>query len=87
MPLLLALLLAWLPLPASAEEPPACTPAREGGLRCMAGTLCQCRHQAGGSLTGRPAGLRWDCGVLRPNCGPVAPAAPPPASLWLFGRP
>jgi hypothetical protein len=84
--LLSALLL--LAMPARAQEPPPCDTRREGLELCIAEKLCRCRHEPGGSLTGRPAGMRWDCGVLRPSCG-VVPAGPPPnaAPAWLFTRP
>jgi hypothetical protein len=73
--------------PAGAQEPPACTPAREGLELCIAEKLCRCHFEPGGSLTGRPPGLRWDCGILRPSCG-VVPAGPPQqAPPWLFSRP
>jgi hypothetical protein len=62
-----------LAAPALAQEPPACTPAREGMVACMGEKLCTCAFDRGGSIAGRPAGHRWDCGVLRPSCG-VAPA-------------
>jgi len=77
--LILFLLLAG---PAWGQAPPACTPAREGQVGCIGEKLCECRWAPGGSLTGRPASHRWDCGVLRPACG-VVPAGPPPASLSL----
>ncbi len=67
--------------PAAAQEPPACTPARAGTVACMAGTLCECRFERGGSITGTTNGHRWNCGILRPACGDAlgAPAtlAPP----------
>jgi hypothetical protein len=78
MRLLPALLL--LAAPAFAQEPPSCTPAREGMVACLGEKLCACRWQPGGALTGRPAGHRWDCGVLRPACG-VAPAGPSAAEM------
>lgn len=61
-------LLLLLAYPAAAQ--PACTPGREGQLACMAGRLCACRFENGGSLTGRPSAHRWDCGTLRPDCRP-----------------
>jgi len=69
--------------PAAGEDPrfPACTAAREGVTACMDGKLCLCRYQPGGSLTGRPSGLRWDCGALRPGC------AFPPAELGTLPAP
>ena len=75
--LFLLLLLAG---PAGAQTPPACAPAREGMVACFGEKLCECRWQPGGTLTGRPAGHRWDCGVLRPACG-VAPAGPSAAEM------
>lgn len=75
----LPLLLLLLAMPAHAQDPPACTPAREGQLACMAGTSCQCRFERGGSLTGRPDRFAWDCGALRPACPPEpAVLAPQP---------
>lgn len=71
--------------PALAQPPPACGPRQEGSVACFADKLCECRWDPGGSLTGRPAAHRWDCGVLRPGCG-VVPAGPPPQALpggWL----
>ena len=64
---------------ARAETAPRCTPVAEGQVACIAGKLCACRFHPGGSLTGRPAGTRWDCGTLRPACGPAAPEAGQPA--------
>ena len=55
---------------------PRCTPPLAGAVACLDGKLCECRHHPGGSIAGRPAGVRWDCGALRPPCGP-----PPPPSL------
>lgn len=57
-----------------------CGASREGALACMAGRACLCRHERGGQLTGRPDGFRWDCGALRPDCGP-APAGDAAAEL------
>jgi hypothetical protein len=58
---------------------PSCSPARDGVVACMGEKLCRCRWDPGGTLAGRPAGYRWDCGALRPGCGvvPDAPALPP----------
>lgn len=66
-----------------------CTPMREGEVACLAGKLCECRHDPGGVLAGRPAASRWDCGALRPACGATpeagtperSPLVPPPAIL------
>lgn len=82
--LLLPLALASLPALAGAqgpaELPPACNAAREGMAACFGDKLCRCRFEPGGTLTGRRAGHRWDCGALRPPCG-AAPAGPAPPEL------
>ncbi|HZF77023.1 MAG TPA: hypothetical protein VE033_14450 [Acetobacteraceae bacterium] len=73
-------LLLLAPLSAGAQPaPPACNAAREGVTACLDGKLCTCRFERGGSITGRRDGHRWDCGTLRPQCGPEAnvPAGPP----------
>ncbi|WP_439597954.1 hypothetical protein [Falsiroseomonas sp.] len=78
-PILLLLLALLASPPLRAEESPACTEAREGIAACIAGKLCTCRFIPGGSMTGRPDRIGWDCGILRPACGPglVPPAATP----------
>ncbi len=58
----------------AAEAAPHCTPAREGEVACLDGKLCECRHEPGGTLTGRRPGERWDCGALWPACGGAVPA-------------
>jgi hypothetical protein len=64
--------------PAFSQDPPNCTPGREGVVACFGEKLCECRWEPGGAMTGRPPGHRWDCGALRPACG-IAPAGPPAA--------
>ena len=71
------LLLLLLATPALAADPPACTPAQLGAVACLAGRLCECRYERGGSITGLPHGVRWNCGILRPSCGGAEPAMPP----------
>ena len=73
--LLVVLLLAF---PAEAQVFPSCGTGREGVTACLGGRQCECRWEPGGSLTGRPAGHRWDCGVRRPACWVVPPELPPP---------
>lgn len=63
----LACLLA--PLAAAAQGIPDCSPARDGAVACIAEKLCRCVYEHGGSMTSRPSGWQWDCGVLRPSCG------------------
>ncbi|TDH61438.1 hypothetical protein E2C06_16775 [Dankookia rubra] len=75
LPVLLPAVLACVP--ALAQDLPSCGPGREGMVACFGEKLCACRWAPGGTLTGRPPGHRWDCGVLRPACG-VTPAGPPP---------
>ena len=70
------LLILFLAAQASASAPPRCSPSQEGAVACLDGKLCECRYDAGGSLTGRRAGMRWECGALRPGCG--APGLSPP---------
>lgn len=77
----LALLLPLIAaMPALAQ--PVCIAQREGMTACFSNRLCECRHEPGGSLTGRPAGYRWDCDIMRPACSMApadsGPAYPPP---------
>jgi len=80
--LLPAFLLPGFAPTAAAQEPPGCDAARVGAVACMAGRLCACRFDRGGSLTGLPDGHRWDCGILRPACGE---ALPPPGPGFVPG--
>lgn len=72
---LAVLLLSVLVPAAPVAAQPACTAQREGMVACFGEKLCECRWEPGGSMTGRPAGHRWDCGALRPACGVVPPSA------------
>ena len=71
--------------PPNAPPMPLCNAPREGVAACLAGRQCLCRLEPGGSVAGRPAGYRWDCGTLRPACA-EAPAdlsrSDPPAPLY-----
>jgi hypothetical protein len=69
--LFFALQILLLPALAAAQDPPECSRAREGMTACFGETLCLCRYDQGGQLTGRPSANRWDCGALRPGCGTV----------------
>jgi hypothetical protein len=64
--------------PVFAEDAPVCGQSTIGQLTCLSAKLCECIHDRGGSITGTPAGYRWDCGILRPKCGE---AADKPATL------
>lgn len=68
-----SLLLA--PVAWAQTTPPVCGVAREGVTACIGEKLCECRHEHGGSVSGKREGFHWDCGILRPSCG-VAPASP-----------
>jgi hypothetical protein len=75
---------AFLLLPGLAAAQPARNAQREGQVACMAGRLCACRYETGGSLTGRPSAHRWDCGALRPDCRPDPLPGPDNSALpWL----
>ncbi len=50
-------------------QAPACDAAAFGSVACFVNRMCACIFDRGGAMTGRPAGYRWDCGVLRPSCG------------------
>jgi hypothetical protein len=54
--------------PSLAQSPPNCTQAVLGQVACMSVKLCECIFERGGTMTGRPSGYRWDCGILRPQC-------------------
>jgi len=58
--------------PSRADEAATCNQASLGRTSCKSPTLCECIYDRGGSITGTPAGYRWDCGNLRPNCGETA---------------
>lgn len=84
--LLAALLIMAAPSGPLATEPPSCASGTTGLVACMAGKLCTCQYDPGGAMTGLPAGFRWDCGILRPGCGPAAElpgALDPPVQLYL----
>lgn len=63
------LAIAAVPGRAAAQQIPSCTAAVAGALTCLQNTLCECRYDRGGRLSGQPAGWRWDCDILRPRCG------------------
>ena len=70
-------------VPGAAAQAFLCTEATAGQLSCQAGTACECRFAQASAMDGTPAGWRWDCGILRPHCGPPVPAtiADPNAAL------
>ncbi len=70
--------------PARAGDAPACNRESLGQASCFSPTLCECIYDRGGSITGTPAGYRWDCGNLRPRCGETANA---PATMNEFKGP
>jgi hypothetical protein len=72
--LLCAVLLA--PAATRAQAVPGCAPASEGVAACLAGRECVCRFEPARKAIGRPAGFRWDCGILRPRCPTPERAVP-----------
>jgi hypothetical protein len=62
----------------------ACSAAAVGSIACIADKLCACISSRGSPATGLPDGYRWDCDILRPSCGPPAPATLDP---WQRGLP
>ena len=71
--------------PTNAPPMPVCNAPREGIAACLAGRQCVCRLEPGGSVAGRPAGYRWDCGALRPACTELPadlPRGEVPAALY-----
>jgi len=60
-----------------ASAQPLCNAFSEGTAGCLANKQCLCRFDPGGSMTGRPAGYRWDCGAFRPACELPPPSLPP----------
>lgn len=56
-------------LSARAADAPSCNREALGQASCFSPKLCTCIYDRGGAITGTPAGYRWDCGTLRPNCG------------------
>ncbi len=84
MPAIIAMLMALAAgtLPAGAQgQPPACGARTEGQVACMAGRLCECRFERGGSVAGRPDRHNWDCGPLRPDCAPPPGIIQAPAQV------
>lgn len=76
-----AVLLFGLLVAGVAGAEPVCNAFTEGATGCLANKQCICRFDPGGSMTGRPSGYRWNCGVLRPACElppPGLPAQPIP---------
>ncbi|MGF1641302.1 MAG: hypothetical protein ACFCUO_10175 [Rhodospirillales bacterium] len=57
---------------AIADDRTLCRAEVLGAAACLSGRLCECVYDRGGTVTGTPAGFRWDCGVLRPGCGDAA---------------
>lgn len=73
--------LAWAVATTAQEVPwPPCSPRLDGQALCGNGSVCSCRYDPGGSLTGRVAEWRWSCDILQ-MCGGPAPAGAPPTPL------
>lgn len=56
-------------VPAGAQMPPGawprCIPERDGQRLALGGSVCECRHERGGTMIGRPPGWRWSCDILK----------------------
>jgi hypothetical protein len=72
-----ALVAALFAFPAHGDQP-RCTLDAVGLVSCIAGRLCSCGFVRGSPATDLPDGYRWDCGLLRPSCGPPLPATVDP---------
>lgn len=68
-------------LAAGGQPLPRCGPALDGQVSPGG---CECRHDVGGALTGREAGWRWRCDLLR---GPGVVVSPEPAGVAPPGLP
>jgi len=44
---------------------PRCIAERDGQQLGLAGSVCECSHEPGGTMTGKPPGWRWSCDVMR----------------------
>jgi hypothetical protein len=61
-------LAAFAASPLNAQEATKCNKQTFGQVECFATKLCECIYDRGGTITGTPAGFRWNCGILRPPC-------------------
>ena len=68
----------------AAAGTPVCSVEAVGTVACMGGRQCRCGVVRGSPATGLPDGFGWDCGIVRPACGPPAPATLDP---WQGGLP
>ena len=44
---------------------PRCIAEREGQQLGLAGSVCECSHERGGTMIGKPPGWRWACDIMR----------------------
>ena len=91
-----ALLVAWYVFAASATAQvapgvwPRCIPDRDGQQIGVGGSMCECRHEPGGTMLRRPAGWRWSCDIMQmdgerpddPVTLPNRPSALPPGFVY-----
>ena len=84
--LMAAMILLLVAGAAGADEGTGCTDKSAGMVACIAGVLCSCAPGRDDASLGLKAGFHWDCGILRPHCGP---AGDPPATLapWPYALP
>ena len=44
---------------------PRCIAERDGQQLALAGSVCECASEQGGTMTGKRPGWRWDCDIMR----------------------
>lgn len=73
----LAVASAWGP--AWGQAPPGawprCIAERDGQQIGLGGSVCECRHEQGGTMIGRPPGWRWSCDIMRMDGGRSEPSS------------
>lgn len=43
---------------------PRCIAERDGQQLALAGSVCECTYEQGGTMTGKRPGWRWDCDIM-----------------------
>lgn len=59
---------------------PRCTADRGGQQLGSGGSVCECRHDRGGTVTAHPPGWRWSCDIMRMDGSGLGAAADLPAA-------
>lgn len=44
---------------------PRCIAERDGQQLGLAGSVCECSYEAGGTMLSKPPGWRWSCDIMR----------------------